>query len=80
MEMPEGHGVMDNALACHAGGRGSNPDKTKNFSVSEKFKNVLPSTRVPVMGTLSLTMPVVACFSMNTCHGGGKRRGIMEKP
>ena len=41
--LPEGHGVMDKALACHAGGRGLNPRQDKEFfSVSEKFKKSAP--------------------------------------
>ena len=57
---------MDKALACQAGGRGSNPDTTKEFSAP-----ILSGT--PAMCTLSLTMPVVTCSSMNTCHGVGKK-------
>ena len=40
---------------------------------------VLLSSRVPPSCALSLTMPVVMCPSVNTCHGGGKKRGIMVK-
>ena len=29
---------------------------------------------------LSLMMPVVTCSSVNTCLGGGKKRGITENP
>ena len=56
---------MDKALACHAGGQGSNPDTIKGFSVP-----ILSGT--PAMCSLSLTMPVIMCFSVNTCYAGGK--------
>ena len=29
--------------------------------------------------SLSYTMPVVMCYSINACDGGGKKRGFMEK-
>ena len=50
----------DNAMQA-AGG--SNPDTTKDLSAP-----ILSGT--PAMCTLSLTMPVITCSSMNTCHGG----------
>ena len=31
LKLLEGHSTMDNALACHAGGHGSNLDATKDF-------------------------------------------------
>ena len=58
-ETPEGHCAMNKALACHAGGQGSNPDTTK--------VPILSGT--PAMCTLSLTMPIITCSSVNTCHG-----------
>ena len=30
--LPKGYSTMDKALPCHAGGRGSNLDMTKDFS------------------------------------------------
>ena len=63
---------MDKALACHTGSRGSNPDMTKVESAP-----ILSGTSA--MCTFSLTMPVVKCFSVNTCHREGKKRGIMVK-
>ena len=65
-------GAMDKALACYAGGWGSNPDTTKVYSAP-----ILSVTSA--MCTLSLTMAVVICYSLNTCHGEGKKRGIMVK-
>ena len=47
-EMPEGHRAMDKALACQAGGLGSNPDTTKEFSAP-----ILLGT--PITCTLSLS-------------------------
>ena len=61
---------MGKVLACHAGGRGSNPDTTKDFSAP-----ILLDT--PTMSTLSLAMTVVKCYSMNVT--GGKKRGIIVK-
>ena len=63
---------MDKALACHAGSQALNQDMTKDFSAP-----ILSGT--PAMCTLSPTMPVVTCSSVNTCHGGGKKNGIMVK-
>ena len=60
------------ALACHTVGQDSNPDTTKVYSAP-----ILSGT--PAMCTLSLTMPVVTCSSVNTCHGGGRKRGILVK-
>ena len=50
--------AMDEALACHAG---LNPDMTKDFSAPILLGN-------PAMCTLTLTMLVVTCSSLNTCH------------
>ena len=69
---PKGHDAMDKALAWRTDGWGSNSDTTKVYSAP-----ILLDT--PTMWTLSLTMPVVMCCSVNTCHGGGKKRGIMVK-
>ena len=63
--------AMDKALACHTGSRGSNSDMTKVYSAP-----ILSGT--PPC-SLSLTMPVVTCLSVNTCHMGGKKRGKMVK-
>ena len=39
---------MDKALACHAGDKGSNPDKTKeDFFFLEKIQMVFLSPQVP---------------------------------
>ena len=62
---------MDKALACHTGGQGSNPDMTKVYSA--------PILLGYPQCALSFTMPVVTCSSVNTCHGGGKKRGIIVK-
>ena len=43
---PEGHSTMDNALACHTGGPGSNPVTTKVYSAP-----ILSG--IPAMCTLS---------------------------
>ena len=58
---------MDKALACQAGGQGLNPDMTKYL--------VLLISRVPTPRAPS--MPFVTCSSLNICHGGGKKKGIM---
>ena len=34
--MPKGHGVMDKALACHAGGWGSDPTQVQEFFLFQK--------------------------------------------
>ena len=31
------------------------------------------------LSTLILTIPIVTCSSMNTCHMGGEKRGIIVK-
>ena len=33
LRLHEGHSAMDEALTCHSGGLGSNPDMTKGFSI-----------------------------------------------
>ena len=46
--MPGGrHSAMYKALACHAGGQGSNPDTTKDFSapIPSGKKRAVPSVR-----------------------------------
>ena len=43
-----------------------------NLKIENGF-NVVPSL------FLSHTMPAITCSSMKTCHGGGKKRGIMVK-
>ena len=63
---------MDEALAWHTGGRGSNPDTTKVYSAP-----ILSGT--PAISTLSHAMIVVMCSNMNTSHGGIKKRGIRVK-
>ena len=65
--MPEGHSATDKALAWHTGSQGSNPDI-----------QTWPKCFYPLC-TLSLTMPVVTCSSVYTCHGGGKKRAAMIK-
>ena len=65
---------MDKALTCHAGGQGSNRGQDQEFFWFRNFKTVLLSSRVPCnVNSLSITMPVVTCSSMNTCHRRGKR-------
>ena len=71
--MPEGHSTTDKALAGHAGSWGSNPDMLKVYSAPIQ-------SGTPTMRTLSLTMPVVMCSSVNACHGVGENRGIMINP
>ena len=66
VDKPEGHSAMDDALAWHKGGQGLNPDTTKAYSAP-----ILLGT--PAMCTPSQTMPVVLCYSVNTCHGRGKK-------
>ena len=66
IRLPEGLCAMDKALACHAGGQGSNLDITKDFSAP-----ILLGTHA--ICTLSHTIPVVTCSSINTWHGGVKR-------
>ena len=61
---------MDKALTWHTGIQGSNPDTSKVYRAP-----ILLGT--PAMCTLSLTMPVITCSSMNTCHRGGKKTGMM---
>ena len=57
---PEGHTAMDKALACHTGSRGLKPNMTKVYGAA-----ILSGT--PTMCTLSLTILIVKCSSMNTC-------------
>ena len=61
----EGHCTMDKALACYAGSQGSNRIIPKIL--------VLQLSQVPPPCALSLTMPVVTCSSVNTCHVQGKK-------
>ena len=70
--MPEGNSTMAKALAWHTGGPSSNPDMTKVYGAPILLG-------APAMCTLSLTLPVVLCSNVNTCHGGGKKRVIMGK-
>ena len=62
-----GHGAMDKALA-----QGSNMDTTKIYSAPILLG-------ISTMCTLSLTIPVITWSIVNTCHGEGKKRGIMVK-
>ena len=61
---------MDKALACYPGSQGLNPDTIEDFSAP-----ILSST--PATCTLSLTIQVVMCSSLNTCNR--EKRGIMVK-
>ena len=65
---------MDKALAWHTGGQCSNLDTTK-------FNSAPIHSGTLAMCTLSVyvTMTVVMCSSVNTCHKGGKKRGNMVK-
>ena len=67
--LPKGHSVIDKALAWHDGGRGSNPGHNQE----QIHKMCSHPLWYPTMWTLSLTMPVVTCTSVNTCHGDVKR-------
>ena len=50
----------------------------KPLGDDQKF--IVPlSSRVPPPCTLSLTMPVVTCSSVNICQGGDKKGEIMVK-
>ena len=62
----QGKSAMDKAVTCQAGGRGSNPDTSKDFKPSW----------VPATHSLSLTMPVITCSSVNTCQGKVKREEL----
>ena len=62
---------MDKALTWQVGSQGSNLDTAKKFRV--------PILSGALLRALSLTMPVVTFSSVNTCHVGGKKRGIMVK-
>ena len=70
--LPEWHSKMDRALACHMAAR---------VQTRTQFKFTgLPSSWVhPSPGAFSPAMPVVMCSTVNTCNGGGKKRGIMVK-
>ena len=72
-EWPKGHSAMDKAVACHAGGRGSNPGTTKVYSAP-----ILSGP--PAMCALSLTMPVITCSSMNICPRRVKRELSWQNP
>ena len=59
---------MDKAFACWAGGGDQTRIRPKIFSAP-----ILTGT---LQHALSLTIPVILCSSVNTCHRGGKKRGI----
>ena len=71
--IPEGHGVMDKALACHTGGRGLNAGQDQELFCFRKIKKCAP---IP---------PSELSLSHNACHHvlqreylsqGGKKRGF----
>ena len=71
---------MDKALACHTGGRGSNPDKTKeDFSCLEKIQTSAPiplgtPSRVLYFSNFLVTMRPRGKFAMRS-----QRESNMEK-
>ena len=75
---------MDEALACHTGGQGLNPDKTKEvFSVWKKIKYVVLSPCVPhhvLSLSFSLLMPHSNMNQELTYYGETKERVAWKNP